>query len=160
MLYCSTELVKPFYRTLFCFVLQYGVIEVGLENGTTKNVSGRRYQCLCQNKQGGLGEAREHSPNNGLQSSRSTEKNCPGGYTTGANPIVGDTPSGKIIQRLDQLESTHYKYVHAHQTRLRARLDESEKLEEQFRQEAAELRQQILDLATSEESADGNGHQS
>ncbi|MBD2418428.1 hypothetical protein H6G54_12115 [Anabaena cylindrica FACHB-243] len=84
-------------------------------------------------------------------------QNCTGRNTVRTNCIHGDTPSGKILQRLELVEKSHIEYVRAHQTRLKARLDESEQLEQVFNQAINELRQEIYNLATEAES-NGNGH--
>jgi len=116
----------------------------------TKNSGRRRNKRIDQDQQIRLGETRGDSPVDGKNESRATASYSEGGNPPGRHLIIGDTPSGKILQRLDKLEETHYRYVHAHQTRLQARLDESKQLEEQFRREAADLRQQILELAAEE----------
>jgi vacuolar-type H+-ATPase subunit I/STV1 len=119
------------------------------QNGKTTQVGGGCDKRICQNQQGGLGEAGNYSPVNGNEEqSGFIEGDCSRGNTVGTNYTYGNTPSGKILQRLDKLEETHYEYVHAHQNRLQARLDESKKLEDEFRKEAAKLRQEILALAT------------
>lgn len=118
------------------------------DNAKTQEVSAGRHKRINQNKSSGLGKAGSNSSGNGAEEqSRSTAINRPGRDSARTNFDYGDAPAGKMLQRLDQLEDTHYEYVHAHQTRLRARLDESEKLEQKFRSEAAELRKQILALA-------------
>ncbi|MEH1772443.1 MAG: hypothetical protein V7K64_01735 [Nostoc sp.] len=121
-------------------------------NAETQDISGGCDKRINQDQSGRLGKTRDDGPIYGHEEqSRSIASDCTGRHTTRTNFDYGDSPSGKILQRLDKLEETHYQYVHAHQNRLRARLDESEKLEEQFRQEAAELREQILALASEDE---------
>lgn len=123
----------------------------------TENTSGRRDKRINQNKQSRLGETGHDSSINGYErKSGSVAGDRTGRDSARTDFEYGDASFGKILQRLDKLEEAHYQYVEAHQNRLRARLDESEQLEQQFRKEAAELRQQILDLAIQEQPTEEN----
>ena len=123
------------------------------ENAKTKDISGGCDKRIDKNQPGRLGKARRNGSINGIEEQGGfIESDSTRGNTSGTNIKYGDTSAGKILQRLDQLEDTHYQYVHAHQERLQARLDESKRLEEKFRTEAMELRSEILALAQSEET--------
>jgi hypothetical protein len=128
-------------------------------NGTSKEDTGRRYDYLrCQDEQNSLGQSREHGGvSRSREQSRSTANDSQWRNSTGQYAYEGDTPAGKILQRLELVEKSHTEYVRAHQTRLKARLNESEQLEEIFNQAVNELRQEIYNLATEAES-NGNGH--
>ncbi|OYD99809.1 hypothetical protein [Nostoc sp. 'Peltigera membranacea cyanobiont' 232] len=123
------------------------------ENAKTKGTSTGCNKRIHKNQPGRLGKARSNGSINGIEEQgRLIESDSTRRDTLGTNIEYGDTSAGKILQRLDQLEDTHYQYVHAHQDRLQARLDESKKLEEKFRTEAKELRSEILALAQTEET--------
>ncbi|MEH2454501.1 hypothetical protein [Nostoc sp.] len=123
------------------------------ENAKTKDISRGRNKRINKNQPGRLGEAGSNGSINGIEEQGGfIESDRTRRDTSGTNIEYGDTSSGKILQRLDQLEDTHYQYVHAHQDRLQARLDESKRLEEKFRTEAMELRGEILALAQAEET--------
>ncbi|OYE03027.1 hypothetical protein [Nostoc sp. 'Peltigera membranacea cyanobiont' 232] len=62
-----------------------------------------------------------------------------------------NTPIGKILQHLELVEREHIEYVHAHQSRLEARLDESKAREESFNIAVSNLKQEIYNLATQPE---------
>jgi hypothetical protein len=65
-------------------------------------------------------------------------------------PEHRDTPVGKILERVELIETSFYAYVHAHQSRLEARLDESKKLESTFTDTLFELKQEIFKMAESQ----------
>jgi hypothetical protein len=71
---------------------------------------------------------------------------------------IRDTTAGKILERIESLESRHIKYVRAHQSRLNARLEESLTEEEEFLQESNQIKSDIYNLAIAQQKADGNGH--
>ena len=129
-----------------------------LDDGKTKEALGRNHKCISSDEQSGLGESGITGFIDGVQPSGFIEKNCSGGDSAGTNYVAGDTPAGKILQRLELVERSHKEYVRAHQTRLKARLNESENLEESFDQSVAELRREIYQLATEENAVNGNGH--
>jgi len=65
-------------------------------------------------------------------------------------PELRDSPVGKILERVELIETSFYAYVHAHQSRLEARLDESKKLESTFTDTLFELKQEIFKMAESQ----------
>ncbi|MBH8574570.1 hypothetical protein I8752_16370 [Nostocaceae cyanobacterium CENA369] len=54
------------------------------------------------------------------------------------------------------MEKRHLEYVHAHQARLKARLGESEQSENDFKEEANQIKSDIYYLATREKSEDND----
>jgi hypothetical protein len=129
-----------------------------MTNGTTKKISRRLEVSGTKNQRESLGGTTGESgitrTNQIIVSGKDSDRgNTPGGYD-----YDGGTPIGKILQRLELVERSHKDYVRAHQTRLKARLDESENLEKLFCESVEELRQEIYQLATEENESNGNGH--
>ncbi|GAX37879.1 hypothetical protein [Nodularia sp. NIES-3585] len=71
---------------------------------------------------------------------------------------VRDTTAGKILERLEALETQHLEYVHSHQARLKARLGESEQSENEFKKEASQIKSDIYHLVSATRETNGNGH--
>ncbi|NET71666.1 MAG: hypothetical protein F6K62_12245 [Sphaerospermopsis sp. SIO1G2] len=71
---------------------------------------------------------------------------------------IRDTTAGKILERIESLQERHIKYVRAHKSRLNARLDEASIEEEEFTQEANQIKSDLYHLAMAQQEADGNGH--
>jgi len=129
-------------------------------DGTTKKISRRRNQCNVTNKPRPVGAIPETS--RGIRTIKIgvSRENSVGTNTSGGYDYDGGTPIGKIFQRLELVERSYKDYVRAHQTRLKARLDESENLEKLFCESVEELRQEIYQLATEANKSNGNGHKS
>lgn len=129
-------------------------------NGKKQGTGGGRDKRISQDESVGLGTSRDHSTvNRNEEPSGSTEGNSSRENSSWTNSINGDTPAGKMLQRLELVEKSHKDYVRAHQARLKARLNESEELEQLFEQSVEELRQEIFQLATEENETNGSGHQ-
>lgn len=79
-------------------------------------------------------------------------------YTPGGDAYDECTNLGKILQRLEQLESAYFEYLGAHKSRLEARLDDNRLSREEFSRQVAELKQEIYKLAIEDQSTNGNGH--
>lgn len=62
----------------------------------------------------------------------------------------GDTPLGKVLQRLELIEKEYFDYVENHQTRLETRLVESKEKQSAFKNAVAELKQEIFNLTVSQ----------
>jgi hypothetical protein len=161
MLYCSTESVNSFIEQYFLFSFyNWGQAMENTNNGKKQGVGRRCDQRLDQNQSEGLGAVGCNCPDYGTETQgEPSQSYSEGGYTLGSSILIGDTPSGKILQRLELVERSHKEYVRAHQTRLKARLDESENLEQLFDEAVTELRQEIYELATQVNQTNGNGHQ-
>jgi len=63
----------------------------------------------------------------------------------------GDQDPGKIKERLKLIEKSFLSYVHSHQQRLEARLDESRTLEQNFLDSLKELEREINSLTSQPE---------
>lgn len=120
------------------------------KNGTTQDVSGRRKNSQRKNESERLGKHGENSPIEGTDQIGNAAINSTREDTTWPDSQRNPN-SGKILERLELIETTFLSYVHGHQQRLETRLDESKKVEEEFRKEAAELRSEILALASKSE---------
>ncbi|WGV23360.1 hypothetical protein [Halotia branconii] len=95
----------------------------------------------------GLGGVQVSSRYDGTDSLRVNTSDC-SGQDSARPSFDGNTPFGKILQRLKLIEEAHLTYVHSHRQRLEARLEENKESEESFRQQVAELEQEIYKLAT------------
>lgn len=71
---------------------------------------------------------------------------------------VRDTAAGKILERLESLETKYLEYVDSHQARLKARLEESKEDKQDFLQESNQIKSDIYHLAVAQQQANGNGH--
>ncbi|BAZ29962.1 hypothetical protein NIES4074_24100 [Cylindrospermum sp. NIES-4074] len=123
--------------------------------GTTEKDNGRRYHdLLSSDEQEGLGQSGLDSRNTRVgEQSRFTSDDSQWTTPGGTPVIIGDTSTGKILQRLDLIETAHLTYVRKHQDRLETRLDESKAHEAEFKQAVTELRQEIYDLASQASEA-------
>lgn len=105
----------------------------------------------------GVGIANATSENYGIEGEGRTDTgNIQKTDTLGANVIhiYGDTPVGKLLSRLELLDKAFYGYVHGHQSRLKARYEESIDLEASFTEELQAIKQGLLDLAQVETKDD------
>lgn len=59
---------------------------------------------------------------------------------------------GEVLEHLANLESRFYDYVHAHQERLDTRRQESQSAEQEFQQEAQQLKDKIFSLLEQREN--------
>jgi hypothetical protein len=95
-----------------------------------------------------MGVSHETSERYGIEGERrANPSHIQKGDTFGANVESGDSSAGKILSRLELLETAFYGYVHGHQDRLKARYQESTELEAAFTQELQVIKQGLRDLA-------------
>ncbi|MBD2435835.1 hypothetical protein H6G69_03340 [Nostoc sp. FACHB-110] len=121
-------------------------------NGKTEKIRRRRNNSRTQTKSKRMGGVAKESQSNGtFQISVSGEDSNRGNPDWKLTP-VRDTTAGKILERLEALEKRHLEYVHAHQSRLKARLGESEEAENEFIEEANQIKSDIYHLVTRENS--------
>ena len=78
-----------------------------------------------------------------------------GRYPAWEPSTIRDTTAGKILERLESLERHHLNYIHSHQAQLEARLGESKQSEEEFLEEANQIKNDIYSLICQQEN-DGN----
>ncbi|MBD2388887.1 hypothetical protein [Cylindrospermum sp. FACHB-282] len=128
------------------------------KNGTTKGISGRRKNSRYAYERGGLEQLGGDSSEDGIKrqvnpaAANSSRENHPRESLSGGNPT-----HGKILQRLELVEKFHLEYVHAHQNRLEARLDESKGREEDFKEAVGQLKEEIYKLITEPTPDNGKG---
>ena len=120
------------------------------KNGKTEETSRRLNPSNIPNQREGLGEFQNSSSFNGLEQIRLNQVNSSGQNSLGTTSRHGDTPAGKIVERLKVIEQKHLSYVKAHQERLEARLDESREEVESFKKAVQELEQEIYDLVLTQ----------
>ncbi|MEA5619521.1 hypothetical protein VB711_16980 [Cronbergia sp. UHCC 0137] len=128
------------------------------ENGTTKENSRGCEKRITQPEREGLESIPSRSEINGVEPIRASSENREGGNFNRKLAPIRDTDPGKILERLEALESQHLQYVHAHQSRLKARLGESEEAEKEFIAEANQIKTDIYNLVTAQNHPNGNGH--
>jgi hypothetical protein len=96
----------------------------------------------------------------GAKQIRTLETDNSGGHPNWKLTPVRDTTAGKILERLELLETQTLGYIHSHQERLKARLGESEQTEEEFLKESNQIKSDIYHLAVAQQQeTNGNGHQ-
>jgi hypothetical protein len=127
-------------------------------HGTTQKTSDGREERLLVSQRKGLGEIQHSGSINepepvGTRSSDSTREDSAWKLTP-----IRDTTAGKILERLESLESRYIEYVDSHQARLKARLEESKEDKEDFLQESNQIKSDIYHLAIAQQKSDGNGH--
>ncbi|MDB9372805.1 hypothetical protein [Nodularia sphaerocarpa] len=127
-------------------------------NGQTHCGLEGQNKCHHENRPEYLGFTTGKGGNVGAFSDCISGKDSVRGYILGGDAYDECTPIGKILARLEQLESAYLQYVGAHQSRLEARLDESRSLKQEFISQLSELKQEIYQLATEESSTNGNGY--
>ncbi|MDB9370306.1 hypothetical protein PN456_15315 [Nodularia spumigena CS-586/05] len=118
------------------------------ENGKTQEVTEG-----CQERIPPLERARLESiplsgSINGTEQISVSSSNCTGENISRTDKPVRDSTAGKILERLDSLESKTLEYIDAHQGRLKARLSESEQAKKQFLEESHQIRSDIHHVAT------------
>lgn len=129
-----------------------------IDNAKDEKISRGREKRLPQTQREGLESVRCSSESNEPQQVSISNPDSTGEDSAWKLTPIRDTTAGKILERLEALETQHLKYVHAHQNRLKARLGESEQAEEEFLKEANQIKSDIYYLAIAQQKADGNGH--
>lgn len=130
-------------------------------NGTSKENTGKGCNPLCsQDEQEPLGESGTDGHGYGSrQSSRLTEADSERTDPLGWKLVpVRDTTAGKILERIESLETRHINYVESHESRLRARLQEDKIEKEEFLTESNQIKSDIYHLAIAQQKASENGH--
>jgi hypothetical protein len=124
-------------------------------NGKTKEIGRRRGDSGTQPQPKRVGGAKKKSQCNGTIEIKISGEDSNRGNPDWKLAPIRDTTAGKIIERLEALEKRHLEYVHSHQARLRARLEESEESENEFKEESDQIKSDIYHLASREKSGDG-----
>ncbi|MBW4570608.1 MAG: hypothetical protein KME31_22075 [Tolypothrix carrinoi HA7290-LM1] len=102
------------------------------KNGKTEEASRRLDSSNIPDRPEGLGKLQDSSSFNGAEQVGLDQVNSSGQDFLGTTNQYGDTPAGKIVERLKLIKQKHLSYVKVHQQRLEARLDESREEEESF----------------------------
>ncbi|MDB9374140.1 hypothetical protein [Nodularia sphaerocarpa] len=119
-------------------------------NGQTQKTTCGLERCLASPQSERLGTVSLDGSINGAKSLGVGEQDCSGNYSTGGDAYDECTPIGKILQRLEQLESAFLEYLGAQKSCFEARLDVNRLSREVFLRQVAELKQEIYNLATDE----------
>jgi hypothetical protein len=128
-------------------------------NGTTQSNSRRCNDSLPQTKPVIMEQTSLNGLHDGIESFPvSGEDRFSGNINWKLTPIR-DTTAGKILERLEIIESQYLNYVQSHQDRLKARLGESEQSKEEFLKESNQIKSDLYHLAVAQQNSNGNGHQ-
>lgn len=130
------------------------VVVVICKNGKTEETGGRFNSSNVLDQRKGLGEFQNSSSVDGIEQIGLDQANSSGQDSSRATNQYGQTPAGKIVERLKLIEHKHLSYVKAHQERLEARLDESKEEQESFKKAIQEIEQEIYDLFSSQGTSD------
>lgn len=122
--------------------------------------SGRRDKRFPANQQDGLGQVGGYSQIYRVENEGGSSQDDSQWTDTTDWKLypVRDTTAGKILERIESLESRHIKYVDAHESRLNARLEAARNEKEEFLREAHQIKSDLYHLVMAEKKADGNGH--
>ena len=111
---------------------------------TQKDNRGNKYRLSSDCSQG-LDDAENSSRINGVKQDRAHNDDC--SREDISNKINGsNTPAGKILDRLKQLEAEHLSQISEYQELFKSRFEESKQRELAFRQSVRELEQDIQKL--------------
>ena len=119
------------------------------EDVKTQNASRRFNPCNSENKREGLGSFQVPSRSDGVKQIGFDTTNCTRENTSGTASQSGEIADGKILERLEFIESAYLNYVQSHQQRLEACLVESKEQEVIFKEAIQALKQDIYDLASN-----------
>lgn len=128
------------------------------QDAQDKKITRGREERQLETERSRLGEIRPDSQSYGAEQIKPGFTNSSGENTDWKLAPVRDTTAGKILERLEALEEAHLSYVHSHQSRLKARLEESKAGEEKFLTEANQIKSDLYHLAQAQQKASENGH--
>jgi hypothetical protein len=127
-------------------------------DGQTQKITTRREKCVDVYQSSGLGEAQLYGQGDGIEQGRHVIEDCERGNTSRRNAFIyeGSDAIGKILKRLEVLEEAFNCYVGSHRQRLETRLDENKEFSNHFQKEMQQIKQEIYNLAQSEESKESS----
>lgn len=128
------------------------------KNGQTEKISGRHENSGVESERASLESIRPDCAELGTNEIISGREDSDRGSTAWKLTPIRDTTAGKILERLEALETKYLQYVDSHQARLKARLEESKEDKEEFLQESNQIKSDIYHLAIAQQKANGNGH--
>lgn len=121
------------------------------ENGETQEASRGLDSSYVFDKRKGLGEFQGSVRDNGIDQVGRNQVDCPRENFFGTTIEHGETPIGKILERLEFIENAYITYVKSHQERLEARLDESKEQEHEFREAVKQVKDEIYNLVSDQQ---------
>jgi hypothetical protein len=121
-------------------------------DGKTQKIDSGQSECNLATQRRRLGSVQESSRINGVDPNGTYSPSRSGQDSIRENAHEQQASDGKILERLDFVESAYNSYVNTHQQDLEARLAESKQHQEIFRQTIRELKQEIHGLISSQES--------
>ncbi|BDA68226.1 hypothetical protein CAL7716_023920 [Calothrix sp. PCC 7716] len=127
-----------------------GVVVI-CKNGETQEVGGRFNKSSSPDKREGLGNVQISGSINGGKQIRADKADCSRQSPSRATIDYGETPVGKILERLEFIEGAYISYVKSHQERLEVRLSESKEKEQEFREAVKEVKEEIYNLISSQQ---------
>lgn len=122
------------------------------EDGKTEKTSRGLDSSYILDKRAGLGSVQTSSRNDGIKQIGSDQADCTREDSFRTVPQCGETPAGKILERLDFIEGAFVSYVKADQAQLESRLLESKGKEQQFRAVIKDLKEEIYSLVSEHEA--------
>ncbi|HLP91419.1 MAG TPA: hypothetical protein VK184_22905 [Nostocaceae cyanobacterium] len=128
-----------------------------MNDGKTEKAGRRLDDSVCPHQSKRLGELRHNSQVIGLQQIGSAPADSSGQNTSRTNVIDTKPNTGKILERLKQLEHEFLSYLHTHQQTLEARLENSKEVEQRFYREIQQLEQEILGLSQYDNQVASDG---
>ncbi len=128
------------------------------KHGQTEKISRRHENSGFESKRASLESIRSDRPGFGADEIITGGEDSHRRSTDWKLTPVRDTTAGKILERLESLETKYLEYVDSHQARLKARLEESKEDKQDFLQESNQIKSDIYHLAVAQQQANGNGH--
>lgn len=125
-------------------------------NGQTQEINRRQPDRLFAIEPRRVGIVQESSRLDGLNSVGSYQASCSGKDSFREISNEQADPNGKILERLEFIESAYTTYVSNHQRDLEAKLAESKQQQEIFKKTIEELKQEIHKLISSQEETEDN----
>lgn len=121
------------------------------KNGKTQEASRGFDPGYVFDKREGLGEFQDSGTSNGAEQVGLDQVDCSRQNSSRATIKYRETPIGKILERLEFIESAYISYVKSHQERLEARLGESREKEQEFRDAIKQVKDEIYSLVSNQQ---------
>lgn len=120
-------------------------------NGETQEATRELNTGYIFDKRGGLGEVQDPGGSDGFEQVRPDQVDCSRQDSPRATVEYGETPVGKILERLEFIERAYISYVKSHQERLEVRLSESKQKEQEFRDALQQIKDEIYNLVSNQQ---------
>ena len=125
-------------------------------NGQTQEIDRRQPDRFFALEPRRVGIVQESSRFDGLNSLGSYQTSCSRKDSSREISNEQADPNGKILERLEFIESAYTTYVSNHQRDLEAKLAESKQQQEIFNKTIDEIKQEIHELISSQEETEDN----